>query len=374
MNPRVPRRDVASALPDFPWDSLASYKATATSHPDGIVDLSMGSPVDPVPTAVIDAALSAANSPGYPTTAGTPQFRQAVSTWLAHALGVSDYPADAVLPTMGSKEAVAWLPLMLGFGAGHTVIAPRLAYPTYEVGAIVAGCDFVRADDPSQWPANADIALVWLNSPSNPTGKVLSADEMRRLVDAARERGAIVASDECYIELTWDQPATSVLHPSVCGGDYQGLLALHSLSKRSNLAGYRVASITGDASLVDQLLQVRKHLGHLVPTPMLAAACAAYADVDQAARMREVYGRRRYLLTAALAEAGFTCEPEAGSLFIWASRGEDCWRTVARLAESGILVAPGTFYGPEGSSHVRIALTASDAAINQAVLRLSHLR
>lgn len=339
-----------------------------------MVDLSMGSPVDPVPAAVIDAALSAANAPGYPTTAGTPQFRQAVSTWLSHALGVVDYPTDAVLPTMGSKEAVAWLPLMLGFGAGHTVIAPRLAYPTYEVGAIVAGCDFVRADDPSQWPADADIALVWLNSPSNPTGKVLSADEMRRVVDAARERGAIVASDECYIELTWDQPATSVLHASVCGTNHQGLLALHSLSKRSNLAGYRVASITGDATLVDQLLQVRKHLGHLVPTPMLAAASAAYADVDQAAHMRDVYGRRRQLLTAALEAAGFTCEPEVGSLFIWASRDEDCWQTVATLAESGILVAPGTFYGPDGASHIRLALTAIDTAVDEAVLRLSHLR
>ena len=365
---------MAAALPDFPWDSLAAYKQVAANHPDGIVDLSMGSPVDPVPASVIASAAAAANAPGYPTTAGTPQFRSAVATWLSQSLGVADYPADAVLPTVGSKEAVAWLPLMLGLGPAHTVIAPTLAYPTYEVGALVAGCQFVRADDPSQWPTDADVALVWLNSPSNPTGDVLSAADMRRIVDAARERGAVVASDECYIELTWGRPATSILHPSVSGGDYAGLLALHSLSKRSNLAGYRVASITGDPRLVDQLLQVRKHLGHLVPAPMLAAACAAYADADHAAAMRAIYGRRRQVLVAALHGAGFDCDESAGSLFIWASRGDDCWHTVEVLAKSGILVAPGTFYGPAGAGHVRIAVTADDEAIDKAVARLSRLR
>lgn len=371
MSSPAPRRDVASALPDFPWDLLTPHKRVASEHPEGLIDLSMGSPVDAVPTSVIAAAAAAADSPGYPTTHGTPEFRQAVARWLAASLDVSDYPPDDVLPTLGSKEAVAWLPLMLGLGAGHTVVAPTLAYPTYEVGALVAGCTFVRADDPAQWPA--DVSLVWLNSPSNPTGAVKTSEQMRRVVDAARERGAIVASDECYIELTWRAPATSVLHRSVSGGNFDSLLALHSLSKRSNLAGYRVASITGDAQLVGSLLQVRKHLGHLVPAPMLAAACAAYGDVGHAAQMRGAYGRRRDVLNQALVAAGFTCDVDAGSLFIWASRGLNCWKTVELLAELGILVAPGTFYGPAGESHVRIALTASDASIDAAAARLRHL-
>lgn len=369
MAASAPRRNVASALPDFPWDLLVPYKRVAADYPAGLIDLSMGSPVDPVAASARAAAAAAADSPGYPTTHGTPEFRQAVATWLLTALDVPNYPPDAVLPTLGSKEAVAWLPLMLGLGAQHTVVAPTLSYPTYEVGAIVAGCTFVRADDPADWPD--DVALVWLNSPSNPTGEVLDAEQMRRRVAAARERGAIIASDECYVELTWHARATSVLHSSVNDGDLRGLLALHSLSKRSNLAGYRVASITGDSDLVDTLLQVRKHLGHLVPAPMLAAACAAYADVEHAAQVRAMYERRRQVLSHALLSAGFECDPRAGSLFLWASRSEDCWTTVGGLARAGILVAPGTFYGPAGSRHVRIALTATDAAINAAAARLS---
>jgi len=367
--PRAPRRDIAAALPDFPWDLLAPHKSRAAAHPAGMIDLSMGSPVDSVAGDVQAALATAADAPSYPLTHGTPAFRSAVSAWMSDALGVRDYPSDAVLPTIGSKEAVGWLPFMLGFGAGHTVIAPTLAYPTYEVGALTAGCTFVRADNPDEWPAG-DIAMVWLNSPSNPTGAVRPATQMKRVVDAARERGAIVASDECYIELTWGTPATSVLADSVSHGDHTGLLALHSLSKRSNLAGYRVATITGDPAVVSELLNVRKQLGHLVPAPVLAAATIAYQDREHAGAQKDVYGRRRQVLSQSLAEAGFTFDPSAGSLFIWATCDRDAWETTAALAELGILVAPGIFYGAAGNRHVRLALTATDAGIEDAANRL----
>ncbi|MBA3907749.1 MAG: succinyldiaminopimelate transaminase, partial [Pseudonocardiales bacterium] len=231
----------AVALPDFPWDSIAADKAVAAAHVDGIVDLSIGTPVDPVPAAV-RAALAgpAAAEPGYPTTHGSAELRGAIAGSLERRFGVTVDPA-AVLPTIGSKELVAWLPTLLGLGPGDTVVLPELAYPTYEVGALLARASFLRSDTPAE-----GARLIWLNSPSNPTGRVLSADHLREVVESARRHGAVVASDECYLSLAGDSGAVSVLHPDVCGGSHEGLLAVHSMSKSSNLAGYRAGFVAGD--------------------------------------------------------------------------------------------------------------------------------
>ena len=361
---------VSSLLPDFPWDTLAAAKALATSHPDGICDLSVGTPVDPVPQAAIDAlAASAEKWAGYPTTWGTPALRAALCDYLGRRWGAAGLADANVLPVIGTKELVAWLPTLLGLGADDTIMYPGTAYPTYEVGARLVGARCMPCDDPAQ-VATVRPALIWINSPANPHGAILSADEMRAWVKAAREVGAVLASDECYGEFGWDAEPVSVLDAEVCGGTYQGLLALFSLSKRSNVAGFRAGWVAGDEAIVSELLEVRKHSGFMVPGPIQDAMVPLLADHAHVDAQRARYARRRELLRPALESAGFTIDHSEGSLYLWATRGEPCRATVDYLAGLGILVAPGDFYGAAAGSHVRIALTATDERIEAAAARL----
>jgi succinyldiaminopimelate transaminase len=377
---------VTGGLPDFPWDTLADVAARARAHPRGIVDLSVGTPVDPTPDVVRQALAAAADSPGYPPTAGTPELRQAVARWFARRRRVPDVDPQAVLPTLGSKELVALLPSLLGLGAGDVVLHPQVAYPTYDVGARLSGATPEPSADPAARLAEDDaVRLVWLNSPGNPDGSVLSVTQLRDVVEAARAatarhgRPVVVASDECYAELAWDEPwasqgVPSLLDPRVTGGDHTGLLVAYSLSKQSNLAGYRAAFVAGDGGLVARLLDVRKHAGFMVPGPVQAAMVAALADDEHVAAQRARYARRRRLLAAAFEEAGYALDGSAAGLYLWlrpAGAGQDCAATVADLAELGILVAPGAFYGAAGSGHVRVALTASDERIGEAIARLA---
>jgi succinyldiaminopimelate transaminase len=357
-------------LPVFPWDTLADATASARSHPDGIVDLSVGTPVDDV-APVVQAALAAASSaPGYPTTAGTPALRASAAAALQRRYGITDLAVGAVLPVIGTKELIAWLPTLLGLGADDVVVVPELAYPTYDVGARLAGAQVLHADSLTQVGPRSP-QLVYLNSPSNPTGAVPGQRRRLRLVGWARERGALVASDECYLGLGWEAQPVSVLHPSVSDGDHTGLLAVHSLSKTSSLAGYRAGFVAGDPAVVAELLAVRKHAGMMVPTPVQAAMVAAFDDDAHELVQKQRYARRRDVLLAAVRDAGFTVEHSEAGLYLWATRGEPCRDTVAWLAERGILVAPGEFYGPRGANYVRIALTATDERIDAAVARLS---
>ncbi|GII80182.1 aminotransferase [Sphaerisporangium rufum] len=355
-------------LPDFPWDRLTPYKERALAHPDGLVDLSVGTPVDPVPEVVRAALAGAADSPGYPLTHGTPRLREAAAGWLARRHGVTADP-EAVLPAIGTKELVAWLPTLLGVRPGDRVVIPALAYPTYDVGARIAGAT-AYATDGLLGLGPERVPLVWVNSPSNPTGRVLPAEHLRKVVAWARERGAVVASDECYIELGFDERPVSILHPEVCGGSHEGLLAVHSLSKRSNLAGYRAGFVTGDPAIVRRLLEVRKHAGMMVPAPVQAAMAAALDDDEHARLQHARYAARRALLRPALEKAGWRVEHSTAGLYLWATDDRGCWDQVRALAQMGILVAPGDFYGHEGSRHVRVALTATDERVNAAVLRL----
>ena len=361
---------LADRLPEFPWDRLAPFGDLAQGHADGLVDLSIGTPVDPVPASVQAALAAASNSPGYPLTAGSPALREAICAWAARTLATSLDPSS-VLPTVGSKELVALLPMLLGLGTGDTVVVPELAYPTYDVGARAAGCEVVVSDSTHALGPQA-VALVWINSPSNPTGRVLPVEHLAKVVAWARERGAIVVSDECYLELGWDARPVSVLDERVSGGSHEGVLAVHSLSKRSNLAGYRAGVVLGDPALVASLLAARKHLGLMVPAPVQAAMIAALGDDTHVAEQRDRYSRRRDHLLSALLDAGFAVEHSEAGLYLWASRGEPCWDTVAWFAERGILVAPGEFYGAAGARHVRVALTATDERIASAVRRLAH--
>ena len=366
---------LADRLPPFPWDRLAPYARKADAHPGGRVDLSVGTPVDPVPEVVRRALTEAADWPGYPATRGTEALREAALGWMRRVLGVGPEgaPQPGVLPVIGSKELVANLPTLLALGPGDRVAYPVPAYPTYEIGAVLAGAEPVPTAF-GQLPDPAGVAskLVWLNSPANPQGRVLTVEELRATVAWAREHGAVVVSDECYITLGWEESAkpVSVLHPEVCDGDLSGLLALHSLSKRSNLAGYRAAFLAGDPELVKDLLLVRMHGGMIMPGPVQAAMAAALADDGHAERQKELYRARRVSLRAALERAGFRIDHSQAGLYLWATRGEPCWETIGSLAELGILAAPGEIYGPGAERHVRLALTATDERIAAAAERL----
>ncbi|MBO0855181.1 MAG: succinyldiaminopimelate transaminase [Nocardia sp.] len=357
-------------MPDFPWDTIAGAKARAAAHPGGIVDLSVGTPVDPVDPVIREALVSVAEVPGYPATYGTPELRAAAVAALDRRFGISGIDQAAVLPVIGTKELIAGLPRLLGLGSVDLVVIPEVAYPTYEVGALLAGARVLRADGMTRvGPENP--ALIYLNSPSNPTGRVLGVDHLRKVVAFARERGAIVASDECYLGLSWDAEPVSILDPRVCEGDHTGLLAIHSLSKTSNLASYRAGFVTGDQDLVRELLEVRKHAGMIVPLPIQAAMTAALSHDEHESRQRERYRVRRDVLRKALEDNGFRIDHSEAGLYLWATRGENCRTTLDWLAERGILAAPGDFYGPTGGEHVRIGLTATDERIASAAERLS---
>lgn len=369
------RTSQADRLPDFPWDLLTGAKQLAQSHPDGIVDLSVGTPVDPVDPLIQRALASVAEVPGYPTTHGTAELRAAASAAMERRFAVPGVAESAILPVIGTKEAVAGLPSTLGIGPGQTVVIPEVAYPTYRVGAVLAGADVVAADSLTQLGPQSP-ALLYINSPSNPTGKVLGLDHLRKVVQWARERGTIVVSDECYLGLCWDEQAYSILDPRVCDGDMTGLLAVHSLSKTSNLASYRAGFITGDADLVTELLAVRKHAGLMLPLPIQAAMTAALSSDEHETVQRERYRGRREKLKAAIESVGFRVDESAAGLYLWSTSidprwGQTCWETVDKLSELGILAAPGDFYGPAGANHVRIALTATDERIDAAVRRLT---
>jgi succinyldiaminopimelate transaminase len=361
---------VSARLPDFPWDQITSYGDTARAHPDGIVDLSVGTPVDPTPEVVRQALCDAADSPGYPVTIGLPETRQACVDWLSRRFGVTGLGLDGVLPVIGSKELIASLPTHLGVGPGDLVVQPLLAYPTYEVGATLAGARVLASDSLTAIGPERP-RILWLNSPSNPTGKVLPADHLRKVVEWCRERDVLLVSDECYVELSWEDPRPlSVLHPDVCGGSHEGLLAVHSLSKRSNLAGYRCGFVAGDPRVVAELLAVRKNLGLQMPGPQQHAMVAALSDDRHVDAQHARYARRRAALQPALEAAGFRVEDSQGSLYLWCTRDEPCLDSVGWLAERGILVAPGSFYGVAGTQHVRVAFTATDERVEAAVGRL----
>jgi succinyldiaminopimelate transaminase len=356
-----------SQLPDFPWDALAPFADIARTHPDGIIDLSVGTPVDPTPDLIQRALSAASDAPGYPTTAGVPQLATAFINWAVATLGA---PADiAVLPTIGSKELVAALPNLLGFGAGEVVVIPEIAYPTYLVGGIAAGLEVIATDSPEL--LTQTVSMVWLNSPSNPTGEVLSLQRLQELVQWGQAHGVVIASDECYFELGWDAEPVSILDQRVHGGNLTGLLAVHSLSKRSNMAGYRCGMLAGDPELVNRILGIRKHLGMMVPTFVQYAAIAAYQDVAHVQEQKARYHSRRAALRGALTQVGFDIRHSEAGLYLWATQEKDCWESVSQLAAMGILVTPGAFYGDEGQKFVRVAFTATDEAVDNAVARLT---
>jgi succinyldiaminopimelate transaminase len=285
-----------TALPEYPWQSLKPFSEIAALHKDGAVDLSVGSPIDETPEVIQKALREFSNAPGYPSTAGTLEFRQAVVAWFETRRGVAGIDPNQVMPTIGSKELISWLPVFLGLGKDDVVVQPKVAYTAYAVGAAFAGATLVSEDDPEKWPENTK--LVWINSPGNPDGKVLSVERFSRAVARAREIGALLASDECYAELGWSSPwdkemIPSVLDPRVCGDNHEGILCLYSLSKQSNMAGYRAAFAVGAQQLIQDLVNLRMHSGMIMPFPTQQAVIAALGDSNHVQVEKKIYGKRR---------------------------------------------------------------------------------
>lgn len=348
-------------LPDFPWDALAPYAEVARRHQEGAIDLSVGTPVDSTPKFVQEALADHSNSPRYPLTAGTPELRSAIIDWAKKKLGATgDFD---VLPVIGSKEFVAWLPTLL---ESKKVIFPEIAYPTYLVGALLAQSETEAVGiDAQSWPS-ADLA--WVNSPSNPTGRVHSESEFLGAIQWAQKNQSVLVSDECYLEFGDTAQPTSIL--KYTAGNNRNVLAVHSLSKRSSMAGYRAAFVIGDPSLIAAIREVRKHAGMMVALPVQHAMIAALGDEKHVLEQRARYNARRATLAPALTKAGFDIEESAAGLYIWCTRKESSWDSVKWLAEIGIIATPGIFYGEKGASHIRIAMTATDEQIKSAAARI----
>lgn len=363
---------VSARLPAAVQTGLAAVRERAERYPGPVVDLSIGAPTDPTPDVVRDALAAHADAPGYPLTVGRRALREAVVGWLERAHGVTGLDESQVLPTIGTKELIGSLPLHLGLGAGDVVAQPTPAYPTYAVGAALVGATTAYADSVADLEALPEVPrLVWVNSPSNPTGRVLAPEALRELVEWCRGHDVLLASDECYLDLGWEATPVSVLHPDVCGGSHEGLVAMHSLSKRSNLAGYRIGFLSGDADVVAELVSIRRNLGLGLANPQQGAAVAALDDDAHVAAQRARYAARRDVLRPALEAAGFRIDHSEAGLYLWATRGEPGLATVGRLADLGLIVVAGIEYGEAGADHVRFALTAPDDAVALAAQRLT---
>jgi succinyldiaminopimelate transaminase len=287
-------------------------------------------------------------------------LRDAISNWAKTKLGASgDF---GVLPLIGSKELVAWLPSIL---QSKHVLYPEIAYPTYLVGSMISQTKSTKVGfDANTWP---DADLAWVNTPSNPTGRVHSDEELRSAIKWA-QKGGIVVADECYLEFGNGITPKSIL--SLTGGNNKNILAIHSLSKRSSMAGYRAAMMIGDKELISRILEVRKHAGMMVPLPVQKAMVTALGDNKHVAEQRDRYNARKEKVRAAIEKNGFKVDHSEAGLYLWATRGESDWDSVSWFAERGILVTPGHFYGEKGGKHVRIAMTATDAQIDELVKRL----
>jgi succinyldiaminopimelate transaminase len=364
------------APPPYPYERLGRARALAEEHEGGVVDLSVGTPCDPPAPAVVAALASSGAERGYPASVGSRAFREAAAAWLDRTLRV-EVPVESVLACVGTKEMVVSLPhwLRLRSPERDTVLYPELSYPSYAMGAELAGCRAVavavRGDGMLDLASVSDdeaakALCLWVNSPSNPTGML---DDLGAAAAWGRLHEVPVISDECYVAFTWDGAGRSILqHGS------QGVLALHSLSKRSNLAGLRAGFCAGDPALVHYLGEVRKHAGLMVPGPVQAAAVVALGDEEHVVAQRGRYLERLERFAGVLETVGLSVAPPAGGFYLWAKAPEDtgdAWAWTEELARrGGVLVSPGDFYGPVGADHLRVAMVAPMERLDLVASRL----
>ncbi len=373
---------MAFVVPPYPYDRLEPAKRAAMDVPGGLVDLSVGTPCDAPPAAVIAALGSSGSERGYPTSLGSPGLRGAAAGWLERRFGVTISAANEIGACIGTKEFVATTPAYLRLlrDDRDTVLYPEVSYPTYEMGALLAG---LRAVPVAMTPeGQMDLASIkvddaaralclWVNAPGNPAGNL---DDLAATAAWGRSHNVWVLSDECYCEYTWSGDPQTVL-----SSGSEGVLAVHSLSKRSNLAGMRVGFYAGDPGLVHHLSEVRKHAGFMVPGPIQAAGAVAYADDAHVEEQRQRYFHRLQVMLPALQGAGFDVSMPGGSFYLWAKvpaspdfQPGDGWAAADWLAKSaGILASPGDFYGSASSDRIRVAVVQPDDRVKLAADRLA---
>jgi succinyldiaminopimelate transaminase len=355
--------------PPYPYDRLNEVIAIAAKHPGGAVDLSIGTPTDSPPAEVIAALASAETAMGYPPSLGTKAYREAAARWLARRLGATVDPGTQLGACVGSKEFVASTPqyLKLRDPSRDTVIYPAISYPTYEMGATLAGLRAVPYRDLADIdPADAARALcIWVNSPANPTGELI---DLAAAAAWGRERAILVLSDECYAEFTWAAPPSSILAHGT-----EGVLAVHSLSKRDNFAGARIGFYAGDAEFVHYLSEVRKHAGLMPPGPVQRAAIIALDDDVHVEAQRARYLARLHRLQEVLTTLGYPCSVPPGAFYLWIKApGGDAWAAARDVAtRAGLVVSPGEFYGHQSDGYFRVAAVAQDDRIEMAAARVA---
>jgi len=362
--------------PAYPYDLLDALRADAAKLPGGAIDCSIGTPFDPPPAMVVDALSNSDSERGYPPSIGSVKFREAAAGWTQHTFGVSLDPVDQIGACIGTKEFVAGTPHFLRLRQPDldTVLYPAISYPSYAMGATLAGCRAVAVPVDDQWridlsaidPADAARALcLWVNTPGNPAGGL---DDLDAVAEWGRSNDVLVLSDECYAEFTWQGAPRTALSTGT-----QGVVAVHSLSKRSNLAGVRAGFYAGDADVVQYLREVRKHAGFLVPGPVQAAAVAAWSDQDHVDLQRERYRRRLELGAKLLAGFGAPADQPGGGFYLWASAPDgDAWALARRLAAvAGVIVSPGEFYGDAGRGRIRLAVVQPEERLHLALDRLA---
>jgi succinyldiaminopimelate transaminase len=367
---------MAFVVPPYPYDRLMPAKAAASALVGGVVDLSVGTPCDPPPDAVIAALGNSGTERGYPTSLGSPEFRSSAAAWMKRRLHVDLDPNTDIAGCIGTKEFVATTPQYLHLlrGDRDTVLYPQIAYPTYEMGALLAGLRAVPVDCTADGairldtidPADAQRALcLWVNTPGNPAGNL---DDLGAAAQWGRSNDVWVLSDECYVEFTWDGGPRTILSHGL-----DGIVAVHSLSKRSNLAGLRAGFYAGDRTLIHHLSEIRKHAGFMMPGPVQAAAAVAYADDSHVDVQRERYRQRLREFADVLRRAGFQLELPGGGFYLWAEvPGGDAWRATDWLAHhGGALVSPGDFYGPKSGDRIRVAMVQPEDRLELVADRLS---
>ena len=356
--------------PPYPYEQLDKFRNLAESLPGGAVDLSIGTPCDSVPEVVkrsITSEMSLDSARPYPSSVGSEDFLKAASKWMERCLKV-EIPETSIGACIGSKEIVTGLPAVLKLRNPDkdTVLYPAVSYPSYSMGAQLANCRSVAVPVDEEWRIDLsridkkDIEraiCLWVNSPGNPAGAI---EDLEKIADWGKANEVMILSDECYVEFTWGTSPKSVLQSSK-----EGVLAIHSLSKRSNLAGMRVGFYAGDLELVSYLREVRKHQGFMLSGPAQNAGIAAMNDQAHVDKQKQLYLGRLSKLMNIFDSLGIETAMPEGAFYLWIAAPEaDEWRLVQELAKNlGMVVTPGEFFGEKGKGYIRVAAVATDDRI-----------
>jgi len=369
---------ILAALRTYPFVRLDEAKRRLREDGVDFIDFGVGEPREETPAFIRDALVGALEPLStYPAAVGLPDLRAAIAEWTGRRFGVSLDPDTQVLPTLGSKEAIFHLAQVLG---GELVAVPAPAYPVYERGAAFAGKQVLelplREDTgflPDLDAVDADtwkrVALLWLNYPNNPTAALAPLSLYERAAELAREHGFVVASDEAYSEIYFGEPPVSALQL----GDLTGVAVLNTLSKRSSMPGYRSGFVAGDPELIGLLKRYRPNVGVAPQAFVQHAAAAAWRDEAHVEQVRAGYRAKRDVLLPVLEARGLRNAGGDATFFLWLDAGPGAELLADRLLDAGIVLVPGSYFGPAGTGYLRLALVPTLAGCERAAKRLDAL-